>query len=138
MRHHMVLASCGLHVLMKWVSAFNLTVNETLNQSVLEKLLSVCCVYLAVSVCLWKKYVSVKVTAWQVRFSSFPPHLPRAHHCLLSQSVSSETTYVSCRALRAELSDERKLTLHKMHTCKFQTHIPAHTRMHQKVQFRHA
>lgn len=56
-------------------------------------------------------------TAWQVRFSSFPPHLPQDHHSLLSQSVSSETTYVSSSALRAELSDERKLALHKMHTC---------------------
>lgn len=49
----------------------------------------------------------------QVKFSSFPPHLPQAHRPLLSQSVSSETTFVSSSSLRAELSDERKLIAEK-------------------------
>lgn len=59
---------------------------------------------------------------WEVRFSSFPPHLPQAHRRLLSQSVSSETTYVSSSSLRAELVDERKPGAHKCTPACIQTH----------------
>lgn len=62
------------------------------------------------------------VLARQVRFSSFPLHLPRAHCPLLSQSVSPETTYVSSSSRRAKLGDERKPGPHKFTPGYIQTH----------------
>lgn len=72
----------------------------------------------------WCVCVSVALCACQqVKFSSFPPHLPQAHRPLLSQSVSSETTYVSSSSLRAELSNERKPIAQKGTPACIQPHL---------------
>ena len=72
------------------------------------------CICVCVCVCVWERLC---VLAPQVRFSSFPPHLPPAHSPPLSQSVSSETTYVSSGSPKRRARWWTEVRPAQVHTC---------------------